>query len=453
MMGKKLRRGILGLAMLGAFLLGACQPTPEKEIVVNKNDGALESAIAASAQPGENPATEERWQDEFSRKNFTVTVDAKIVTPETDSIPLYHIRSRAFTQEELEKFTEVFFGDRELYKYEEYTKEDYEDALIYAKQTLEKMIQGDPSVIDPGEPLEDQIANMEQEVKAAEERLAAAPEDNVGEKVTVGFEEDEYGNILFEACAEVDGALAQIYVDNNIDDIPGRSAMSFDRNIDERVGEEPANGEPSISLEEAETEARALLEKLGAGEVVLENAFVVKGGKDHYLHHLTFARAYDGIPMTLVQGVTESIDENYDGRGEEYSRQFDTEQIDIVIDENGVDSIAWKFPCEVLELANENVPVKSLEEAEENFKNYIFVKRLAQAGEETTVDIEEIRLSYALLRIKDGPEGEFYTAPVWDFIGSIAYASEKGMEPFEEGVSLVTINGLDGSNYDRILKY
>ena len=417
-MKKKKLSGICGIVMLGAFLLGACQPTPEKEIVVNKNDGALESAIVASAQPGENPATEERWQDEFSRKNFTVTVDAKIVTPETDSIPLYHIRSLAFTQEKLEKFTEVFFGDRELYKYEEYTEEDYEDALIYAKQTLEKMIQGDPSVIDPGEPLEDQIANMEQEVKAAEERLAAAPEDNVGEKVTVGFEEDEYGNILFEACAEVDGALAQIYVDNNIDDIPGRSAMSFDRNIDERVGEEPANGEPSISLEEAETEARALLEKLGAGEVVLENAFVVKGGKDHYLHHLTFARTYDGIPMTLVQGVTEHMDENYDGSGEEYSRQFDTEQIDIVIDENGVDSVAWKFPCEVLELVNENVPVKSLEEVKETFEDYIFfVKRISTEDIKKEVNIYEVRLSYALLRIKDGPEGEFYTAPVWDFIG------------------------------------
>ena len=37
--------------LLAAALLSACQPTPEEEFVVNRLDGALEEAIAATAVP------------------------------------------------------------------------------------------------------------------------------------------------------------------------------------------------------------------------------------------------------------------------------------------------------------------------------------------------------------------------------------------------------------------
>ena len=37
------------------LLLAACQPTPEEDIIVNKGDGALEAAIAATAVPSEQP--------------------------------------------------------------------------------------------------------------------------------------------------------------------------------------------------------------------------------------------------------------------------------------------------------------------------------------------------------------------------------------------------------------
>ena len=39
--------------LLAAALLSACQPTPEEDIIVNKGDGALEAAIAATAVPAQ----------------------------------------------------------------------------------------------------------------------------------------------------------------------------------------------------------------------------------------------------------------------------------------------------------------------------------------------------------------------------------------------------------------
>ena len=57
------------------LLLTACQPTPAEDIIVNRGDGALEEAIAATAVPSEQPLLPvdevgervERWTDELPR--------------------------------------------------------------------------------------------------------------------------------------------------------------------------------------------------------------------------------------------------------------------------------------------------------------------------------------------------------------------------------------------------
>ncbi|MCL2671724.1 MAG: DUF6034 family protein, partial [Clostridiales bacterium] len=42
----------LVIALASVFALAACQPTPDKDIVINKNDGVgLDGLIAATAQP------------------------------------------------------------------------------------------------------------------------------------------------------------------------------------------------------------------------------------------------------------------------------------------------------------------------------------------------------------------------------------------------------------------
>ena len=88
--------------LLAAALLAACQPTPAEEIIVNRGDGALEEAIAATAVPSEQPLLPvdevgervERWTDELHIRGLTCTIDADIVLPDKQIFPVYRVRQR-----------------------------------------------------------------------------------------------------------------------------------------------------------------------------------------------------------------------------------------------------------------------------------------------------------------------------------------------------------------------
>ena len=82
--------------LLAAALLAACQPTPAEDIIVNRGDGALEEAIAATAVPSEQPLLPvdevgervERWTDELHIRGLTCTIDADIVLPDKQIFPV-----------------------------------------------------------------------------------------------------------------------------------------------------------------------------------------------------------------------------------------------------------------------------------------------------------------------------------------------------------------------------
>ena len=94
---------ICAALLTGLFLLlTACQPTPEEDIVVNKGDGTLEAAIAATAVPSEQPLlpVDEvgqrvgHWTDELTICGLTCTIDADIVLPDNKIFPVYRVRQR-----------------------------------------------------------------------------------------------------------------------------------------------------------------------------------------------------------------------------------------------------------------------------------------------------------------------------------------------------------------------
>ena len=67
------RIGCPFIALLMALsLLSACQPTPEEGFVVDRQDGALEEAIAATPAPAARYEAPQRWQETFEVRGQTV---------------------------------------------------------------------------------------------------------------------------------------------------------------------------------------------------------------------------------------------------------------------------------------------------------------------------------------------------------------------------------------------
>lgn len=63
-----------------------------------------------------------------------------------------------------------------------------------------------------------------------------------------------------------------------------------------------------------------------------------------------------------------------------------------------------------------------------------------------------------MMRIKDGEQGEFYIIPVWDFMGNGVEIDpvdgrEYALSGLSDTASIVTINAIDGSNFDRFYMY
>ena len=111
---------ICAALLTGLFLLlTACQPTPEEDIVVNRGDGALEAAIAATAVPSEQPLLPvdevgqrvEHWTDELTIRGLTCTIDADIVLPDKKIFPVYRVRQRALDAKTAAQVLDYFLAN------------------------------------------------------------------------------------------------------------------------------------------------------------------------------------------------------------------------------------------------------------------------------------------------------------------------------------------------------
>jgi len=79
--------------------LSACQPTPEKAVVVNKND--FEGKIQQSEAPAEKYIAPKSWKEIILTENgfFIVVIDANITIPDATDFPVVVIEPMQISSE------------------------------------------------------------------------------------------------------------------------------------------------------------------------------------------------------------------------------------------------------------------------------------------------------------------------------------------------------------------
>ena len=194
MFGKKICPVALVVLLLFTCMLTACQPTPEKETVVGKNDGVLEEAIASTASPQATLAAEPDWSDEFSSADgkMQIVIRAEVNVPEENKFPVISCTPHYFTVEEANKAVEALFGDQQLYDASTIDKKSAEDRVLMLRRDLESLkTTGEYPVQEDGSQysvtnLEEDIAMVEGWLKEAEEIYAQA---QAGQTVEVEVKE------------------------------------------------------------------------------------------------------------------------------------------------------------------------------------------------------------------------------------------------------------------------
>lgn len=105
------------LALAACFSMTACEKTPDKSLVTQKNIDRLEEAAKEKPEDGstlkdiiETTTDTYSFNYESDDKKIKITADnVQVTLPTKDTIPMYHVKCGGISQEVTDKVYDYFF--------------------------------------------------------------------------------------------------------------------------------------------------------------------------------------------------------------------------------------------------------------------------------------------------------------------------------------------------------
>ncbi len=478
-----MKRILIIVIIMLMLALPACQPTPEEQVITQKDD--LEEMIQNTAAPTDNgetqtPETEEaensdepqpdeteelalKYQDHFEFQDGTFTVDIDAVVDEPDgSVSVAKVEPYLFTEKDADRAVEVLMGNKPIYEYEFPTmtaKATFQNKIIQLESVIAN-IKSDTTIDENTK--SSLIASYNTWIMGLENLSTKAaldlPEWN---QVTTEFVDRRNKAVGLHVKADTGKIWPAIFSILVYSD--GKtSTMSFgdDDSIFVYEGVLEIDGDIK-GMETTFTQALSLaeetLEMMGINGLVLNTAELgtftvfrdVEILENKYVpkcYIFNFEPQINGIRTQVYQTC-----KGFEKDNVEYEAIWPGEKIRIVIDDSGLIGYSHGYPGVVTEIINENVEVLGFDEIMDIFEQQIFYKGvwIAPNVSYSKLTIERIKMS--MFRLKKKDKDEYLYVPVWDFIGSWEtnnYSTEE-----EKEVSFLTINAVNGSVIDRNLGY
>ena len=426
-MRRKIISAILLVGLL--FSLAACQPAPEKEVVVSKNDGAFEQAIttdagenggvSTQAENGDAPnsaaveSTAFSYTDSFTSTDGKITynINAQVDVP-TVNMPIVQVRPMVINGPKARQITHALFGDTPIYeKTNEKSKSEWEDLIIsISNWTSDEAIReahGDNLSQDEIESIRASRQSILDSYKAAyEQAREVVPKEECQFRFYREFtrysfdgagayadEPSYYEDIPYgqgyelQAVAEIDGLRYHIWFNNReADDFRNHSVSVF---IEETGGPDVMNeykrsvgllSEEAPTAEQivaAEQKAREMLSAMGIGD------WQVKGKEQHndftesedahkdYFISVQCLPVYEGVVVTRQQGLSNIKSTN------EYASNYYYEELNFQLSNDGrLLSFHYTGPLELVQVVNANVPVMSMDEIRQRVHEQLILSDL-----------------------------------------------------------------------------
>lgn len=479
----KTRKSILLFVLILAFLcLPACQPNPERPVVGNKSEDLVEKVIEANTQEKQPELKEDKQviEEQIKKVNghleleidpnemVTIKVDADIISPGFEKIPLVRVKPKNLTKEQFAAFIE-FVTEGEPVYYEDLVEGFFHLSKEEIDVILPKIMEYGANDALPGhvkEHINDMISyykeNYDIAISKADERLydgeLTMVEDNsmfssiTSLKCYLGKEQAARLS-LWQSFNE---AQSQMQFFNNDLGVPYNMSEPYQGVDAERM---------NMSYDEAKSVAENFVRAIEGEEsnmVMYESNICCSVGSfaDHtkdtspQAYTFRFARQYNGVEIKPVMHLFNS-DEYID-----YSKQVYPESINITIDDNGINMAFWSNYTEYIETLAEDAPLMSFEEIQEIFEQqcrneFSWVPRNDALLEQPTVtlNVKKIELNLMVIPEKDNLES-YITIPVWDFIADEDYDKEVMSQDGYPGegqknCSIITINAIDGTIISR----
>ena len=432
-MRRKIISAILLVGLL--FSLAACQPAPEKEVVVSKNDGAFEQAIttdagenggvSTQAENGDAPnsaaaeSTAFSYTDSFTSTDGKITynINAQVDVP-TVNMPIVQVRPMVINGPKARQITHALFGDAPIYeKTNEKSKSEWEDLIIsisnWTSDEAIRQAHGDNLSQDEIEDIRANRQSILDSYKAAyEQAREVVPKEECQFRFYKEFtrysmdgagaytdEPSYYEDIPYgqgyelQAVAELDGLRYHIWFHNReADDFRNHSVSVF---IEETgapdvmneykrtvglLNETPPTAE---QISEVERITREMLSAMGIGDWQvtvfelhtdysdLEDPDNTLDPHKDYRIGVRCLPVYEGVVVTKQQWLGNIKSKN------EYASNYYYEDLSFLFSNDGrLLSFEYYGPLELVQVVNANVPVMSMAEIQQRVHEQLILSDL-----------------------------------------------------------------------------
>lgn len=477
---------LLCVVLLIGLMLTACQPTPDKPVIVNKNKDLVEEVIN---QPSPSIADESHklkniavpdghytFTSQNDKASLTINVDAEIVKPIAGKMPMARVKPMEITQQMVTgMFNYLYPDEKPQLPRTQLTKGEIEDQIVHIKKTLSSGKIGDDPISD-----EDKT-HFEQMVSKLEEDLVTAPEKTPDPVISDGTLQkvEENGQSYFELYVNLgEFNWLNIRAKHENDFLPiwyckTKSVFTTDGmvkfNVDDTLPK-AVQKHLTLPLSDAIALTDGFFTAAGIDDVKLFASYLTDNhGTGHvddnwdpaseYAYKLFYTRTVNGVPVSCHMSDSASSD---------YTEPWFYESIEFTVTDDGIVGIEWIEPCAVTEIIEDDVDLIDFDQAVSAFENaatYIFGKFVEESDDvesTATVDIDSIQLNLVRLREKDMPDQKAgLYVPAYVFYGSVKekthYKKENetyenyrtsyggGSDIFPGPLMVIAINAIDGS--------
>ena len=490
----KAASGLMCALLLFACFTTACQPTPEETIVKSKAGDEIQQAIDTTAEPDSKKEVSHITESAINDLNtITVNIDSDVTVPDADSMPMATVERGSFTQEQLDKFIEVLFGDVPLYDSNvPLTKDEIMEEILKLKRSATDL-ESDMAQSEGITTLAELQERADELIAEREKQYAVAPdtpqyvEADTDVTTPILYNDNEPTIYKGEPIGSYVSAIADLGKENMAwldlskslrgDHLGFSNFDTIGFNMFQLRGSVPAGTKQpdgvTMGYEDAKRLAIDMLSALNLNEnFSFGNAYIGRSTdmgdpEDKQYYVFFFERIINGVHVTHdFHGIaTTSSDDPA------YAEPLRYENLNMWVDDTGVVQVYWDSPLNVTEIVNDNVEMAiDAKKAAEVMTKQLFLQYADMFygnAERIEIDITGIRLGLARIRYRGHP-GEYILAPVWDFYGEVklkltessdlakeATLDEDGMymNNFCHYQSIGTINALDGSVVNRDLGY
>ncbi len=459
-----MRNAILYLICTAMILLfAACQPTPEREFLVNKNEGVVEGALAATPAPTEDQLAYLRsqtpkpyeesiakkpayqiWQEDMDYGKTSLHFKNEIEIPDRSTFAVYGLKHFQPTDEFAARFVAYFAGDATGVRGNVMTREQLEQEYL-------RRLAGDtdPATGETTYPSKEELEQLEKrileapyeayssfDVNNSEIKLPINGTYKLADGINVVISIDS-GVVQFKASDDINGTQPESWV------MDGTAILGMPAHALEHV---------NISKDTALEVAQKTLNDLGISGMdiaettksrLMRGSAVLGDPEEKYVYAegwmVTFVRNNGGyIPMSFEHMYSYTWGES----PPDVAVPFTQESIQIFVNENGVQYLHWNSPMEITEVLNENVTLMPFEDIQYWLLRYLKSAIAYRESECSSLNryVERIALTSCTIPKKDST-GEYILCPIW-----IVVYSEDGDTLYGRGYFYMAVNAIDGSS-------